>query len=228
MKKTVVLIGLAAALCVPARAAVFSANYNVNAAIPDNNILGLTDSHVVSGINGQISDISVTLNITGGFNGDLYGYLRLNDSPMVVLVNRVGMTASNPDGYDNTGFQVTLSTALGAHDIHYYQDYSPSYNGSGQLTGEWQADGRSDPLGYSRGSLTQFDGLNPNGTWTLFFADMSATEESRLVGWSLNLTVIPEPVNVALGLLGLLFFVGGVCRTDLVRGIFHKAPLRSL
>src|ERR1043166_7457109 len=46
-------------------------------------------------------------------------------------------------------------------------------NGNGQLTGTWQADGRSDPLSSSRGSLTDFNGLNPNGTWTLFFADQS-------------------------------------------------------
>lgn len=50
---------------------------------------------------------------------------------------------------------------------------------------------------------TAFNGQNPNGTWTLFFADTSAGGTSTLNGWSLNITAVPEPVNVALGAFGL-------------------------
>src|SRR2546423_427943 len=77
----------------------FAGLYDINKLIPDDSIIGVTDSQTISGMGNVIQDVSVTLNISGGFNGDLYGYLRLNDSPLVVLLNRVGVNDSNPDGY---------------------------------------------------------------------------------------------------------------------------------
>jgi subtilisin-like proprotein convertase family protein len=207
---------LALAFCASAHGGLYTFNYGVNATIPDNSIIGLTDAHAVSGLDSPITDIRVSLNISGGFNGDLYGYLRLNGSPLVVLVNRVGMTSSNPDGYANSGMLVTLS-ASAAYDIHSYQSFSPSYNSSGQVTGTWQADGRTSPLDTSRGSLSAFNGLDPNGTWTLFFADRSAGDQSTLAGWSLEITTVPEPVNVALGIFAGVFLVVLVVRSRPVR-----------
>ena len=158
---------LALTLCASAHGGLYTFNYGVNAAIPDNSIIGLTDAHAISGLNSPFTDIRVTLNIPGGFNGDLYGYLRLNNSPLVVLVNRVGMTSGNPDGYPNSGMLVTLTAAATAQDIHSYQNFIPEYNTSGQVTGTWQADGRTNPLDTSRGSLSYFNGLDPNGTWKI-------------------------------------------------------------
>ena len=197
-----VVLWLLLVLCLPASAALYT--FNPNAAIPDHNPTGLTDSHTISGLGFQIADVRVTLNISGGYNGDLYGYLRLNSSPLVVLLNRVGVTGTDPDGYASSGFSITLA-ANAAHDIHFYQNFSPSYNGSGQLTGTWQADGRTDPLTSSRGSLDAFDGYNPNGTWTLFFADQNVGDQSTLVSWSLDIEAVPEPVVVALFIFGVLF-----------------------
>jgi subtilisin-like proprotein convertase family protein len=195
---------LSLALAASAQAGLYTYNYGVNAAIPDNSIIGITDSHTLSGLDGPIADIQVTLNISGGYNGDLYGYLRLGDSPLVVLINRVGVTSGNPDGYANSGFLVTLTADSAASDIHFYQNYTPVYNSSGQLTGTWQADGRTSPLDTARGSLSYFDGLNANDTWTLFFADRSTGDQSTLIGWSLAITTVPEPVNVALISFGAL------------------------
>ncbi len=209
---------LALAFCASAHGGLYTYDSGtLNAAIPDNSIIGLTEAHTISGLDPQIANVQVTLDISGGFNGDLYGYLRLNDSPLVVLVNRVGLTSSNPDGYANSGMLVTLS-ASAAYDIHSYQNFSPSYNSSGQVTGTWQADGRTDPLvNTPRGSLSYFNGLDPNGTWTLFFADRSAGDQSTLVGWSLEITTVPEPVNVALGIFAGVFLVVLVVRSRPVR-----------
>jgi subtilisin-like proprotein convertase family protein len=113
---------------------------------------------------------------------------------------------------------VTLTSSATAQDIHSYQNYSPAYNSSGQVTGTWQADGRTDPLvNTPRGSLSYFNGLDPNGTWTLFFADRSAGDQSTLVGWSLEITTVPEPVNVALGIFAGVFLVVLVVRSRPVR-----------
>ena len=54
--------------------------------------------------------------------------------------------------------------------------------------------------------LSDFVGGDPNGTWTLFLADLSSGGSARLDSWSLNFqTAIPEPAEVALAFgLGLL------------------------
>src|SRR6266571_5242627 len=54
---------------------------------------------------------------------------------------------------------------------------------------------------------------NPNDTWTLFFADTSPGIENSLVSWSLDITAVPEPTNVALGLFAAVFGVGTLWRT---------------
>jgi hypothetical protein len=62
---------------------------------------------------------------------------------------------------------------------------------------------------YGSGFQSAFNGQNPNNTWTLFFADTVPGDQTTLNGWSLNITAVPEPVNVALGVFaGLLVAVG--------------------
>jgi hypothetical protein len=53
------------------------------------------------------------------------------------------------------------------------------------------------------GFQTTFNGQNPNNAWTLFFADTDPGGQTTLNSWSLNITAVPEPVNVALGIFGL-------------------------
>jgi hypothetical protein len=100
------------------------------------------------------------------------------------------------------------------------------------LTGTWQPDGRaidpqSSPSAFdsaSRVSFGSYNGLNPNGTWTLFIADMSAGAQSQLVSWELDITAVPEPVNVALGIFAGVFLVITLARSQQVRKLFHAAP----
>jgi hypothetical protein len=127
-------------------------------------------------------------------------------------------------GYGDTGFDVTLGSA-GANDVHFYGNYSPTINGSGQLTGTWQPDGRAiDPLSApgsfdsaSRVNFGSFNDMNPNGTWTLFIADLSGGGHSQLVSWELDITAVPEPVNVALSIFAGVFLVVILVRSRLVR-----------
>lgn len=180
--------------------------------VPDNSTVGFATTANASGYQPTITAVSVTLNITGGFNGDLYAYLS-HGGVLLPLLNRVGVSGTgdgNDVGYLETGLNLTLDPAA-ANDVHFYRDYSPAYNGSGQLTGTWQPDGRSiDPasdraLFDSAGRLTfaSFNGLDPNGMWTLFIADLSPGGQSELAGWALSVTAVPEPVNAALGFLAV-------------------------
>ncbi|HOX56451.1 MAG TPA: PEP-CTERM sorting domain-containing protein [Candidatus Paceibacterota bacterium] len=198
--------------------------------IPDGNPAGWSATVDVSGLGTSITpgSISVNLNISGGYNGDLYAYLSYG-GVLLPLLNRVGVHTGDAFGYGDTGFNVTLSDS-GANNVHFYGNYSPSFNGSGQLTGTWDPDGRTiSPLSTpdkfdAAGTVTfaNFESLNPNGTWTIFFADLSSGEESTLVSWDLNINGVPEPVNVALGIFAGVFLTVGLARNRQVRTRIHQ------
>jgi subtilisin-like proprotein convertase family protein len=171
------------------------------AAIPDANPVGLTSTLNVSGMSGSTTNITVNLNITGGFSGDLYAYLLSPQGSMVVLLNRVGVSSTSNLGYSDAGFSITLDSAS-ANNVHNYQSDSPSII-AGQLTGTWAPDGRTiDPI-YSAPSafnaaatgntLGVYDSSSPNGVWTLFVADLSGGGQSTLVSWGLTVVTVPEP-----------------------------------
>ena len=205
-------------LCVLLTAGTLSAAaVNVNSVIPDGDFNGIQSSTTLSGFSGPITDVNVTLTISGGFNGDFYAYL-LHNSTSAILLNRVGRTSSSSVGYPDAGFGLNNASALftfddqAGQDVHLYRTFPYTLNGSGQLTGTWQPDGRAiDPL--SAGSvfdsaarskmLSVFNGTDPNGTWTLFVADLSSGGEGTLVNWNLSITAVPEPGAVALVLCGV-------------------------
>jgi hypothetical protein len=229
MKRQLVICSLALIMAWTAQGGIiYSPANNINANIPDGSPSGWAGTATASGYLPSLSDISVTLNISGGYNGDLYAGLSYG-GVLVPLLNRVGVTSGDGFGYGNTGFSVTLSSA-GANDVHSYGSYSPSFNGDGQLTGTWQPDGRaidpqSSPSSFdsaSRVGFDSFNGMNPNGTWTLFLADLSGGGQSTLVSWSLEITAVPEPVNVALGIFAGVFVVVVVVRSRPVRNRVHR------
>ena len=74
MKKQVVLVLCAAALSAAAQTQAF---INVGAVIPDNDPNGYQNSQILSSLPLPIAHVSVTLNISGGINGDLYAFLRI-------------------------------------------------------------------------------------------------------------------------------------------------------
>jgi hypothetical protein len=165
--------------------------------IPDGGTGGWSDTRNVSDIASGliIGGVTVTFTISGGYNGDLYGYLS-HDGALMPLLNRVGMgTGSSSDmtyyfGYGDSGFTGVTLADSGSINIH-------NYGGAGVPTGTYAPD--SGGLSFS----STFGGLNPNGNWTLFLADLSnGGGQSALTGWSLEITAVPEPVNVALGIFG--------------------------
>jgi subtilisin-like proprotein convertase family protein len=184
--------------------------------IPDNDASGVAFSFSLSDPATSITNIAVTLDISGGFNGDLYADLSHGDG-FAVLLNREGRTSTSEYGYSTPGFAITLTGSTSA-DLHNYQTLSPTYNGNGQLTGTWGADGRDvDPTlvldtTARTATLTGFNGLNPNGEWTIYFRDASPGSISTLNDWSVDIAAVPEPTSVALlGVFGamVLLLQGG-------------------
>lgn len=169
--------------------------------LPDNNANGFGTTFNVNGLTGAIANVQVSLDITGGFNGDLYVYLVNPTGQISVLLNRVGVGSASVYGYNDAGFDITLDSSLAYNNIHTYQNSSPSYSG-GQLTGTWAPDGRNlapnsagslfDSTGSTLG-LDNYFGTNPNGTWEFFIADLSAGSQSTFVNVGLTISTVPEP-----------------------------------
>ena len=199
-----------------------------NSALADGNVAGMWNSMDLSraGLPGPLTDIRVTLNLSGGYNGDLYAYLSY-DGKLVPLLNRIGVSSGNAFGSSGAGLSnVTLSDRASVN-IH--------AAGNGVLSGSYKPDGRNlSPLSSAvsfdaSGSITLddpafgFGGLDPNGIWTLFFADVVAGGSSAtLTGWSLEITTVPEPVNTALGVSAGVFVVVSLVRSPRVRKLFAK------
>ena len=211
--KSIKLLGTVAATVLWSTAALAqSFTFAVNQPVPDNNALGLTLSTNLTVAGGNISSVNVALDINGGFNGDLYAYLAGPNGGLAVLLNRVGVSNSTSQfGYSDPGINVTFSDTA-ASSIQYYQSLSYVLNGTGQLTGTWQPEGvaidpASTPSAFfgapQSALLGSLDGTNPNGTWTLFLADMSAGGQSTVMNWGLDITTVPEPSTLALAGVGL-------------------------
>ena len=184
---------------------VVNAADTVNVRIPDGSPVGLVSEVTLATPIERITNVTVTLNISGGFNGDLYACL-VHDSGHAILLNRVGKTLANPSGYSDAGFNITLQDQAAHGDIHSYRIPllgDPNAPLAGPLTNAWAPDGRdtdpalaldSDPRA---STLSTFHGLNPNGGWRLFIADLDALYSSTLVSWGLEVrgTNAPPVIN---------------------------------
>src|SRR6185369_2894213 len=87
-----------------------SFTFVTNRLVPDGNFSGLSDVRNVTTAVGNISSLNVRLKVAGEYNGDLYAYLR-HTNGFVVLLNRVGKTASDSFGYGDSGFDVTFAAS---------------------------------------------------------------------------------------------------------------------
>ena len=190
-------------------------DFNVNTAIPDNDPAGFQDTQTLSGFSNAIQFVEVRLSFSAApsdyaYNGDYYVTLQ-HDSGFAVLLNRVGVTAADPLGYGDNGFNITFT--LGGDDVHLYQNFTPAYDGDGALTGTWGVDGRNvDPdtvtdITPRTDMLTSFSGLDANGDWTIFVADMNQNGNATFDSWGVNIAVIPEPMTMVLLGLGSLLLV---------------------
>ncbi len=167
--------------------------WSVSTLIPDNNDVGITDTQTISVPEiTEIESVTVTINLSGGWNGDLYAYL-VHGSGFSVLLNRPGRSLAAPDGSPTVGMNITFDDSAPS-DIHTAIPMSFV-----TVTGTYQPDGReTDPLlvlgtDARTAMLSDFIGLNANGNWTLFVADQNTGDTSTLQSWSMTIVGVPEP-----------------------------------
>jgi len=215
MKRTLILAGAMLSLPISGFAGLFTTlPFSSGVLVPDGDGSGLLDVRAVAGQPLAIGELSVSLHLAGSglggmINGDLFATLSYERTPGVVeayavLLNRPGLSVAQPDGYLDNGLSVTFR--VGAPDIHVYG----GNGGGGLVGGDWGADGRAvDPLLAldtvpRTAGLEGFQGMNPNGTWSLFVADVMPGGRAQLVSWSLGFTAVPEPEWYAgIGSVGL-------------------------
>lgn len=136
-----------------------------------------------------VGELTISLNISGGYNGYLYAYLDAPNGQSVLLMNEPGVSEGNSFGASGAGMNITLQDGVAAN---------------GSIQNETSAavlSGSYNPAG----TLADFNGAPVDGNWELFFAnEVSGGGDSTLTSWSLNITAVPEPVNGALVVFGLL------------------------
>jgi subtilisin-like proprotein convertase family protein len=204
--KTKLILSAVLATALTSQASVFSYSTSPGASVPDANPAGYVSTISVGNIlannggNGDtLRNVSVTLNLSGGYNGDLYGYLVSPDGGLAILLNRIGRTSGNAFGNSGAGMNITLDDSAVTSDIH--------SAASGVLSGSYNTDARAvSPLTVldSDSRTATLAGLTGagTGTWTLFLADMAGGDVSSLVSWGITLDVVPEPTTWALMIFG--------------------------
>lgn len=136
---------------------------NTVVTIPDNNATGITSTINVSGISpatlssGMV--VSVSLNVTHTYDGDLQISLISPSNQTILLSNRRGGNGAN---FNNTTFSMSASTLIA--------------NGSAPFAGTYVPDG----------NLNSFTG-NVNGSWKLKIADLAAVDVGTLNSWTLRI-----------------------------------------
>lgn len=173
---------------------------NVNTPIPDNAPVGLSSTMTLVTTLTSIENVTVNLELSNGWSGDLYCYI-IHGSGFAVLLNRIGRSSLALDGASNNLLSLSLSDGAPS-DVH---TGGPS---SGTLTGAYQPDGRNVSPSNSLATtprtapLAGFNGLDANGEWTLFVADVASGETMTLNSWSMTITGVPEPSVGGLASLG--------------------------
>ena len=162
--------------------------------ILDGSGVGLDALGVVSGVEGTLSSITVGLNLSGGYNGDLYAMLvSPGGTRSALLMNSPGVTPGNPFGYAGSGMNLTLGDAGTDGNIQ-----TTTQPVGTVFTGDFTAATALD---------SAFTGLTPNGTWHLYIEDQSLGGGSLVLnGWSLYITEVPEPNVATLCLVGFMAF----------------------
>jgi hypothetical protein len=199
------LTGTALAWGLTASAQTFttSTNFTVDAIIPDGDASGLASVQTISTPITNLTGLRVALKVSGTWNGDLYCFLAHGPNHSVLL-NRLGR-ATPATSATMTLAWISFSTmARLTGDIHVYRLQLSGSQGTplpGTLTDSWAPDARvTSPINVldtdARSAFSgSFNGVDPNGEWVLFVADLEAGDIHFLDSWGLEITGDTAPTE---------------------------------
>src|SRR6266550_1583713 len=195
IKSGLLVLTLAFGLSASAQTITTSTNFTVGATVPDADLSGMASAKIVSTPISYVTKVKVNVKLTGTFNGDIYCYLA-HGGTNSILLNRVANSTTSDKGFD-----VVFDDASTNGDVHVYRTKTGIL--SGPLTNSWVADGRrTNPTKVVTGDprtalLNVFNGMNPNGEWVLFVADMEAGDIYTVDNWGLEITGYTPPSIVS-------------------------------
>ncbi|MCH8314335.1 MAG: proprotein convertase P-domain-containing protein [Planctomycetes bacterium] len=199
---------------------VWSAGPGLGIAIPDDlydgSFVGMASDFIVVGDDGFggniITDIDVTIGMSHTWIGDLVIKLVSPGGTVLTLLSRPGFAELADDGTGCCGDSSNLAFAFPIT----YDDASLN---SAELMGGGiggtlvvgdPANGSPDNYFPNPGAgpgvaLSDFNGLNALGNWTLYIGDSVSADTGVLDRWSMTITTIPAPGALALlGMAGLV------------------------
>ena len=138
----------------------------------------LTESYITVSDSYVIADLDVQLDILHHYDEDLDVYLIGPDGTRVELFTSVGGSGNN---FTNTVLDDEAATSI--------------VDGSAPFSGLYQPEG----------SLSDFDGRDVTGVWTLELYDKYQDWEGTLEHWELRIT--PEPASLAMLVMGGLALI---------------------
>ena len=180
-----------------------STNFTVGAMLPDGDKSGLVSAQTISTPITNLTGLRVALKVSGTWNGDLYCFLA-HGTNHSVLLNRLGRGDASNFGYNDLGLDLIFDDAATNGDIHVYRLQLTAGQGTplpGPLTDSWVPDARvtspSNVLDTDARSafLSSFNGVDPNGEWVLFVADLEAGDIHFLDSWGLEITGDTAPTE---------------------------------
>src|SRR5437762_12909329 len=124
--KSLMVAAMVAALAQSARSDFsidFTSGFQDSGSIADGSLFGWQDTRLLSVPFNTIQDVNVRINLSGGWNGDLYAYL-VHNSGFSVLLNRVGRSLAEGTsfGYSDAGMNVTFDDQSShTRDFHFYR-----------------------------------------------------------------------------------------------------------
>ncbi len=160
----------------------------------------------VSGLTGTITDLNVMISgLSHTFPDDIDILLVGPGGEKLILMSDAG------GPHDVSNITLTFDDQAGAFlpngDSLVTGTFKPTnYVGNGGPTDIFPAPA---PVGPYDSLLSVFNGLNPNGTWSLFVVDDQGADAGQIAnGWSLDIaTAIPEPAAFLLLGAGVLALV---------------------
>ncbi len=156
-----------------------------NYAIPDGSCTGASSIIAVSGYTGTVpsSGISVKINITHGYVGDLVIRLVAPNGAILGLSNRTGNNNNSGNNFTNTIFSDAGAAVLPTTGAPYTGTYKPV---AATFT-SCSVTSTVTTFGAIGGGT-----INPNGNWTLSVYDRSSNDAGTIVNWAIT---IPASVN---------------------------------
>jgi subtilisin-like proprotein convertase family protein len=153
-----------------------SGNATPNVAIPDNNTTGVSSPISILGIGNVAANsiISVTLNITHPYVGDVYAYLvgPGNCGTLELTTNNGSGGANYTNTVLNTSAPLSITSGL--------PPYTGTFRPEGTITGT-----NTNTVGLPANGI---NGCPVNGNWTLRVFDLSSGDVGTLNNWSLSIT----------------------------------------